>query len=419
MASTAAVASHAAPSSGSAVNPNLARLPFLLTVIGGLGALTGVLVPSLQKQFAFSWLLAFMFYLSLMLGGLFLVILHHLFDAQWSVPIRRITENLACLAPVMGVLFVPILLNALIAGPEKAIFGWMHSDVAHDHALSAKKALFNKPIWVVVSALLFVAWTFWSRSFRAASVEQDRTGSAACTRRMRILAASGIFMFAPTLTLGAILWMKSLQWQWFSTMYGVYYFAGSVWLTLATVYVIAMFLRNQGTLAAVVRPVTFKDTGTLFFAFTVFYAYIAFSQYFLIWNANIPEETFWYVLREKGSWWSVGMLMIFGHFFLPFLLLLRIDTKMSITVMGPLAAWAWLMHFCDLSFNIMPVLHPDGFVVHWLDLACLALMGGVLTNMFIKGFKANAPFPQKDPRMAECLGIYVAPAKSKSHGGAH
>lgn len=416
MASSTAVAPAVhAPSSGA--QSGLARLPFLLAAIGGVGALIGMLVPGLQKQFAFSWLLAFMFYLSIMLGGLFLVILHHLFDAQWSVPIRRINEHLACSAPIMAVFFLPILLNALLAGPEKALFGWMHSDVAHDHALYAKKALFNKSTWVVVSLILFAVWHWLTNAFRSASLEQDRTGAASCTHRMRFLAALGIFLFGFSLTLGAILWMKSLQWQWFSTMYGVYYFAGSVWLTVGTVYVITMHLAKTGPLTPVIQPVIFHDIGKLFFAFTVFYAYIAFSQYFLIWNANIPEETFWYILREKGSWWSVGMLMIFGHFFLPFLLLLRIDTKMSFTVMLPLAAWAWIMHFCDLSFNIMPVMHPNGFVLHWLDIACLAFMGGILATWFIRNFNAHPPFPQKDPRMAECLGIHV-PA-GKSHGGAH
>lgn len=415
MASSAAFAT-AAPAS-SDVNPTLARLPVILAAVGGVGALLGLLVPGLQKQFAFSWLLAFMFYLSLMLGGMFLVILHHLFDAQWSVPIRRLCEHLACLSPVMAVFFVPILVNALVAGPEKALFVWMHADPANDHALYAKKALFNRPAWVVISLALLAIWYLLGHALRRASLEQDRTGAVACTRRMRFLSALGIFVFAFTLTLGAILWMKSLQWQWFSTMYGVYYFAGSVWLALATVYVMTLFLQRAGPLSAVVRPVTYHDIGKLFFAFTVFYAYIAFSQYFLIWNANLPEETFWYVLREKGSWWGVGMLMIFGHFFLPFLMLLRIDTKMSFAVMIPMAAWAWLMHFCDLSFNIMPVLHPDGFVLHWLDLSCLALMGGVLALWFIRSFQAHPPFPQKDPRMAECLGIYLPP--SKTHGGAH
>jgi hypothetical protein len=227
---------------------------------------------------------------------------------------------------------------------------------------------------------------------------------------MRAWSAGGIFIFAITLTLGAILWMKSLQWQWFSTMYGVYYFAGSVWLAIATLYGVTLLFQRTGPLDHVVSPRTYKDIGTVLFAFTVFYAYIAFSQYFLVWNANLPEETFWYVVRERGSWWGIGLLMIFGHFFIPFLLLLRIDTKLSVTVMLPLVIWAWLMHFCDLSFNIMPVLHPDGFVLHWLDVACMGFMGGLLAMFFLRDFRAHPPFPQKDPRMAESLGLYV-PAK--------
>jgi hypothetical protein len=392
MATPAAIAPAAAASREA--RPALARLPMILTIVGGLGALIGILAPGLHKQFAFSWLLAFMFYLSLM----------------------RLYEHMACTSPVLAALFIPILINALIAGPEKALFQWMHSDPHHDHALYAKHALLNKGSWTVVSLILLAVWVGLSYALRKASLDQDRTGAASCVRRMRVLSAGGIFVFAITLTLGAILWMKSLQWQWFSTMYGVYYFAGCVWLALATVYALTMFLQRTGPLAPVVRVVTYHDIGKLFFAFTVFYAYIAFSQYFLIWNANIPEETFWYVLREQGSWWEVGLLMIFGHFLLPFLVLLRIDTKMSFTIMLPMAAWAWLMHFCDLSFNIMPVLHPDGFIVHWLDLACMAFMGGVIALWFIREFKAHPPFPQKDPRMAEALGIYVAPRRA---GGAH
>jgi hypothetical protein len=394
-----------------AVSPGLARLPLILIAVGGLGVLLGAFVPALQRQFAFSWLLAFMCFLSITLGAWFLVMLHHLFDAQWSVPVRRINEHLACTAPVMAAFFAPILLNAWIAGEDKALYGWLHANPAHDHALYAKKALLNLPVFTVVSLVLLAAWWFLTARLRALSLEQDRTGAADCTRRLRFWSALGIFVFAPTLTLGAILWMKSLQWQWFSTMYGVWYFAGSVWLTVATLYAIMTALHRLGPLAPVMRDGTYHDAGKLFFAFTVFHAYITFSQYFLIWNANMPEETFWYVQREQGSWWHVGLLLIFGHFLLPFLLLLRIDTKKSLTVMLPLAGWAWLMHLCDLSFNIMPVIHADGFVLHPLDLACLAFMGGLLALRFIKDFHAHPPFPQKDPRMAEALGIHLPPAK--------
>ena len=120
----------------------------------------------------------------------------------------------------------------------------------------------------------------------------------------------------------------------------------------------------------------------------------------------MPEETFWYVKREKGSWWEISMLLIFGHFFLPFLSLLRIDAKRYLPLMVPLCAWAWLMHFSDMAFNIMPVIHPDGFVLHFGDLGCMALIGGILSVVVIKYFKSHTPYPLKDPRLGEALGVH-------------
>lgn len=391
----------------------LGKLPNILLIVGGLGAVAGAFLST--RQFGYSYLLAFMFYLSICLGSLFLVILHHLFDAHWSVPIRRFVEHLAATAPIMGLLFIPILINVWTASPENLIFPWMNPAKA-DHALHVKEVIFNKPAFTILSVALFVIWTLMSFGFRRASLAQDKDGAAKHTLFCRKLAAGGVFIFAFSLTLGAILWMKSLQHQFFSTMYGVYYFAGSVWLTLATVYVIALALKKTGPLAPVVKDRQILDIAVLLFAFTVFYAYIHFSQYFLIWNAAIPEETFWYVLREKGSWYGIGMLLIFGHFVLPFLALLRIDAKLNLNLMIPLCAWVWLMHFCDMSFNIMPVMHPDGFYIHILDLACMAFMGGLLAKIFLKSFAAHPPYPQRDPRIAETMGVYVEPAKA--HGGA-
>lgn len=381
-------------------------VPRWLMIVGGLGAALGWVVPSLRVQFAYSWLLAFMFFLSLCLGGLFLVLVHHLFDASWSVPIRRFVEHIACLLPVMAVLFIPIAILA----PIIPIYPWMDLDPHADHALHAKQPLFTVPMFYVVAAFCFGVWWLFSSKLRSWSLRQDETGAAHCTFQMRKWAAVGIFFFAITLTLAAVMWMKALQHHWFSTMYGVYYFAGSVWTTVATVYVLAVLLQRSGLLREVVHEETYYFIGSLLLAFTVFYAYIHFSQYFIIWNANMPEETFWYVVREKGSWWDIGMVIIFGHFFLPFLLLLRIDWKLKLPVMGFLFVWAWLMHFIDLSFNIMPVLHPDGFVLHWLDLACLAFIGGVLTTFFLKSVAAHPAFPQRDPRLAEALRVYVPPA---------
>ena len=141
-------------------------------------------------------------------------------------------------------------------------------------------------------------------------------------------------------------------------------------------------------------------------------------QYFIIWNANIPEETFWYKLRERGSWWNIGMILIFGHFFVPFLALLRIDAKHFFPLMTFLCVWAWLMHFFDLAFNIMPVPHPEGFPLRWLwlDLGCLALMVGWLLRLFLSSLGRHRPYPVKDPRLAEALGHYHPKPRLMSGG---
>ncbi len=264
----------------------------------------------------------------------------------------------------------------------------------------------------------FTIVAFVMAALSAASLAQDRDGAARHTYRMRRLSAGGIFLFALTLTLAAILWMKGLMYEWFSTMYGVYYFAGSVWMTLGTVYFITMLLHRNGTLTSVLHEHQFYFLGSLMFAFTVFYAYIHFSQYFIIWNANLPEETFWYVLREKGTWWYVGLALIFGHFFLPFLAMLRIDLKLTFAWMTPLCAWTWVMHYVDMAFNVHPVLHPNGYPFQWawLDLACAALMGGLLLKAFLKDFAAHPPYPLRDPRLSEAMG-YVVLHPSPISGG--
>ncbi len=393
-------------------------VPGLLVKGGGGVAVLGLLVSLFSgdiRHFGYAWLLAFMVTLSLTLGAMFLVLVHHLFDAGWSVPIRRFCEHIACLsAPVMAVLWVPIGILAV------KLYPWMGSELqSHpDHGLHAKWPLFTIPGFYLVSIACFAAWYMVSRGLRKWSLKQDETGSAECTYAMRRWASIGIFVFAVSLTFGAIFWMKALSHVWFSTMYGVYYFAGSVWVTLGTVYVITLWLEQQGILRGKLHENQYYFIGCLFFAFTVFYAYIAFSQYFIIWNANVPEETFWYKLREQGTWYPISIALIFGHFFLPFLSLLRIDAKHYFPLMLFLYAWAWVMHFTDLSFNILPPFYNDGYPLRWiwLHLGCFAFMAGLLMKLFIKEFQKYAPYPVKDPRLMEALG-HRSPVASPISGG--
>ncbi|PWU16463.1 MAG: hypothetical protein C5B50_13530 [Verrucomicrobia bacterium] len=387
------------------------KLPLQLMVIGAVLCIIGGLVDA--KEFAYSWLLAFMFFLSLCLGSLFLVMIHHLFDAGWTVPIRRFSEHIAAmLFPWMALLFIPIAVMA------KTIYPWMNPEHQHEHAVIAKQPLFSVPMFYIVSAFCFLIWWLLSNRLRHWSLEQDKTGAAGPTFRMRYYSGAGIVLFALTGTIAVVLWQKSLEYHWFSTMYGVYYFGGSVWFTLATAYLITVVLDRLGLISDALHEHQYYFLGSLMFAFTVFYAYIHFAQYFIIWNGNMPEETYWYVLRERGTWWYVGMVIIFGHFFIPFLGLLRIDVKHIFTWMIPLCVWAWLMHWIDLSFNIMPIPHPQGFpfLSLWLHFGCWAFMVGLLSAVFLRNYNSHPPYPIKDPRLVEAMGLYH-PVPTQISGG--
>jgi hypothetical protein len=371
-----------------------------LTALGALGIAISLVTDT--RQLGFSYLLALLFFLSLCLGGLFLVFAHHLFDASWSVPVRRLAEHLACLVAALAVLFILLIWLA------PRVYGWMDPAQA-DHALKAKVSYLNRPFFCLRAGFYFVVWTFLAWRLRYWSLRQDQTGAPECTYKMRRLAAGGICIFAVTVTLAAIDWMKSLQHQWFSTMYGVYFFSGSVWVTVATVYLLAAWLKRAGPLRGMIHARHLHDVGTLLLAFTLFYAYIHFSQYLIIWSANLPEETFWYALRDKGWWRHVGLLLVFGHFLLPFLLLLRIDAKLKLALMVPLCAWAWLMHFVDLSFNVLPPLHPVEFPWRWTDLACFLFVGGVLGSVFLNHLARHPVYPLRDPRLRESLAVLEGP----------
>ncbi len=377
------------------------NVPALLIGIGLVLCVLGALLN--LKQLGYSWLLAYMFFLSIVLGSQFLVLMHHLFDASFSVGIRRFCEHLACLVfPWMALFFVPIALLA------PRIYSWMSADPRLDHFVGAKLPLFTKPGFYLSAAACLAVWSLLAWRLRYWSLKQDVDGAALCTHRMRFHSAWGIFAWGCALTLAAIMWMKALQYQWYSTMYGVYYFAGCVWVAYAASYVIATILDRLGLIRGTMGGEQYYFLGSLLFAFTVFSAYIHFGQYFVIWNANMPEETFWYVLREKGSWWAVGLILVFGHFAVPFLALLRIDVKLVFRFMAPLCVWVGLMQYIDLSFNVMPALHPNGvgWSWLWLDAGCLALMGGALAKAFLRDLNRYPPYPIKDPRLAEAMGLH-------------
>ena len=376
------------------------KLPTVLMVIGGILSVIGLIIKPVE--FGYAWLTAFMFFLMLALGGLFLTMIHHLTDAGWSVATRRFCEHIGSLLfPWLAFLFVPVVLLL------KQIYPWMTDSPAGNHALSAKMPLFTPIGFVVVSVLFFGIWWLLTGRINYWSLRQDVTGDAVCTQKMRFHSGWGILAFAGTVTVAPTLWMQSLQYQWSSTMYGLYMFASCGWIALATVYVITAILQRQRVLTDVLKDNQFYFLGVLFFAFTLLEAYFEFAQYFVIWNGNVPDETFWYIIRENGSWFCISMILIFGHFFVPFILLLPARVKMNFKVMVPICLWAWLMGYADVAFNIFPVLHKNGYPFHWLWLqfGCFIFMAGFLGQAFLKKFLRHPPYPQRDARILEAMGI--------------
>jgi len=374
---------------------------FFGVVLTGAGALASF-IHNDGAEFGFSWLLAFMFYYSIALGALFMVMVHHLTDAGWSVGIRRFCEHIASMFfPWLAILFLPVGLMG------RKIYTWMNLDSATNNLVAAKAPVFTIPGFWVTSAVFFAILWFLSSRLRSLSLQQDETGSAACTRKMRFHSGWGIVFFALTLTYSGILWMQAVQYQWFSAMYGVYFFASSTWAALAVIYVIAVAMLRQGILTPVLKQNYFYFIGVLLLAFTLLSAYTEFAQYFVVWNANVPEETFWYIMRENGNWWWLSMVLIVGKFFIPFFALLPIHTKTNFKVLVPVCLLIAIMHFADLAFNILPAWHPHTHHIHWLFLpiGCVLLMGGLLGKVFIHKFNAHPPYPQRDPRLLEAMGV--------------
>jgi hypothetical protein len=380
-------------------------LPGAMLFFGGALTLVGLIASCLRnggQEFGLAWLLAFMFYYSVCLGALFVVLVHHLTDAGWSVGIRRFCEHLASLLRLpMILLFLPVGL----LGPK--IYSWMTMSSGSNNVLAAKYPVFTIPGFWIASAVFFGIWWLLTSRLCSLSLEQDETGSAECTRKMRIHSGWGIVFFGLTLTFSGVLWMQAVQYQWFSAIYGVYFFASSVWAALAFIYVIAVVMLRQDILTPVLKQNYFYFIGVLLLAFTLLSAYAEFAQYFVIWNANMPEETFWYLIREQGGWWGLSMVLILGKFFVPFFALLPVHTKTNFKVLIPVCLLIAVMHFADLAFNILPAWHPGAHHARWifLHVGCVLFMGGLLGKVFVKKFNAHPPYPQRDPRLLEAMGV--------------
>jgi len=386
----------------------------------GLG---GIIVTALGLLFtdaqviAMSWLVAVSFWTAIAIGMLLLVLIHHIFDASWSVIFRRQFEHGLSSFKWLALLFVPLLLVSWF-GPSDLVWSWMNPEhvnhgghtVGNDVLFLKKSSFLNLNMFTGMTALFFGIWIWLSARLRKASFTQDVDGDVAWTTMNRCTAAFGIPLMAITLSAAAIYWIKSLEYHWYSTMYGVWFFTNCVRGALGVGVIMAVWLYNRGDLKGILNKNHMHSIGMLMLAFTVFWAYITFSQYFLIWNANIPEETFWYNIREHGDWLWVGMLLLFGHFFLPFFLLLSYRYKVTHHVSRRISYWILAIILVDICYNVLPVLtdshgHPEPFLsmkLLWIATAVIGV-GGICAWSYLKSFPTTKLIPIRDPRITECL----------------
>lgn len=350
-----------------------------------------------SKQFFHSYLVAFVFWTSIGLGGLFFTLLNHLVGAEWGIVLRRISETIMVTLPIMLVLFIPVILGF------HDLYHWSHPEaVDADPILKAKSGYLNEPFFIIRTVIYFAIWFIFGRLLYGMSIKQDN-GDQSNNERMRRISAPGMILFAFTCTYAAFDWVMSLQPHWFSTIFGVWYFAAGLLATLAFINLFAQVLRRRGVLAEQITVEHYHDLGKLKFAFTIFWAYISFSQFFLIWYANIPEETIFYLHRWEGSWQYVSLLLIFGHLMLPFIWLIPRATKRSLPAMAFIGVWLLLMHWVDLYWNIVPNLHEHGFELSWMDATTMIGIGGIFLWFMWLRFSSNALIPVKDPKLDKSL----------------
>jgi hypothetical protein len=350
------------------------------------------------ERFFRSYVVAFAFTCAIGLGSFFFVMAMYLSGSAASVTVRRIMENIMVTLPVGAILFLPLIFGL------KYIYPWTHPDVvAASEALHKKSGFLNENFFVMRTYCYFLLWSIWIFAIYYQSTKQDSQRSI---RQMKVISrwcAPGLFLVFAVGTLAAYDWLMSVQPTWYSTIFGLYYLAGGGLAFMSVVTLVCLGFRRAGILANSINIEHYHDLGKWLFALTAFYTYIAFSQYLLIWYANLPEETIFYRARSQGDWLYWSLALPFLRFFIPFFVLLCRPAKRNLTIIGMVAAWSLVMEFLDIYWVVMPVHYPAGPQVHWLDFATLAATVSICGLQFWNRFRRHKMVPVGDLRFEQSL----------------
>jgi hypothetical protein len=285
------------------------------------------------------------------------------------------------------------------------LYEWANAEaVGRDVLASGKRMYLDVWPFGARAAVFFGAWVYMVRWFLRRSVEQDESGQISHTRRLQRASTPALVVFVFTLTFASFDWMMSLDPRWHSTIFGVYYLSGCLVAILALMCIVVPRMRRLGPLRRFVTVEHQHDLGKLLFVSTALWAYVSFCQYMLIWYAGLPEETHWYARRMEGAWEALGITLMVGHFGLPFVLLLSRRIKRTSPALAAVAVWLLAMHYLDLYYVIMPVLHHD-LRPHILDLTSFVGVGAAFSWGFARLTARHSLIAKGDPRLRESIAF--------------
>ncbi len=381
---------------------SISKIGMVLLVVGIVLGVAAFFVD--HTRAVYNYLIAFTFMISIGVGALFLISLEYIVGADWSVPIRRVVEFFAAVIPLLALLVIPLLLNV------GELFHWSHADaVTEDKILTAKAPYLNVTFFIIRVFVLIGLWSLFYFFFIRNSKKQDTSKDQKLTTINIRLSAIFIPIFAFTITISAIDWLMSIEPHWFSTIIGVYFFAGTVIAALAAVTLATVLLKENGYLHPAMTNDHLYSLGALLFAFVNFWGYIAFSQYMLIWYADLPEETFWFMQKWEGSWaiFSIGLIII--KFLVPYIVLVSQPAKMDPKKLKFISVWLLFAHLYDLFWFVMPEMEElsGGYSFSWIDLVFpIAAVGLIILVFNMKAKKENL-IPIGDPKLQRGLDFHL------------
>jgi hypothetical protein len=373
-----------------------------LVVVGGLLCVAALATGAGGARFGSAWLWGFSFVWGIVLGSLCFVGLHHLSHSLWSIVIRRVAEMLASPMWLAALLFLPIVVFGCLINLFH-LYPWLDAGlVRQEHVLMGKRAYLNVPFFVIRAVLFFGLWIAFASYFVRTSLKSDAGDGVARGLAMRRWSAPFMLIFAATVTFAGIDWFMSLEPKWFGTMFGVYIFSGIFPAALAAITLLTLGLERSGRLGpGLITRDHLYNFGGLQFAFICFWAYIAFSQYMLIWYGNLPEESFYLYDRLVGGWLAVSIALAIVRFVVPFLVLLSRRAKMDRKVLWCVSIIVLGGQLLDLYWLIMPASHPAAPVLGWQEVGPLLLASGLLLWSISRFLGRHLPVAVGDPMLEQ------------------